>query len=382
MFLHSQTINSFIQRVKNTAKNIYLQEFYPRGLFLHHFHFEFHIVETKSTLAYYSTEFNSISLSEVLITSADEEFIKNILRHELVHVLCYESNPQDFERAPHGPQFHYFCGKLNYGPKVSQATANIPASNSSSNTANKTQQEIDFEKMMEKVQKLLSLSKSSNLHEAQSAAQMANSILEKYNLDVYYFEKKYSQENSSKKEHTTYSEYIFKRAKRDVKLVSIGGILTNFWVEIIYCSRDQGAYLCAIGEKHNIEIAKYIAGFLDIEFERLWCIASNNNPSLKGLRAKNSFYDGIREGYSSKIKEAQKKSKKSDPEIMNALTTIEKKLQESVKLVFPKLGTVQSSRLINRESLQLGIQAGKNLTIQTGISHQSSNSSNTTLCLN
>ena len=60
------------------------------------------------------------------------------------------------------------------------------------------------------------------------------------------------------------------------------------------------------GSRTNVELADYVANFLDQELERLFSVYQKEHSDLKGQRAKNSFFKGMAEGYVEKIKKTQK----------------------------------------------------------------------------
>lgn len=208
------------------------------------------------------------------------------------------------------------------------------------------------EKLIERVKKLLALASSSNSHESALATAKANEILLKYNLQTL------------NERHDDDEEICVKKTvsakKRNGKLEAIYEILTSFFVCPVF-NRGRGqCYLEIVGSRTNVELADYVAGFLDHELERLWKLAQKENPSLKGMAKKNSFMRALGKSYGEKTKDVQKGSGKD-------LIPLQKNLARQVELVFPRLGGVSSQGQFHADSAAAGAKHGKSLSINPGL---------------
>ena len=130
-------------------------------------------------------------------------------------------------------------------------------------------------------------------------------------------------------------------------------------------SRAQGAIcLEIVGTVVNVEIAEYVAHFLDIELEKQWEQARCKHRSLKGMLAKNSFFLGLAKGYCEKVA-TLKRSYSGD--LSRALLVLEKKLVDAKAMVYPRLRYTRTSAGFCPASSSLGHTAGSSLTINPAI---------------
>lgn len=151
------------------------------------------------------------------------------------------------------------------------------------------------EKIIEKIQKLLALSESSNPHEAERAAERAQALMLKHNIEmqsVTDHDSEYvGEETEVYKRQTIYAKYI-------------NDILANFFfVRLVTSRRSGGKVITIVGEKSNVQTAVYMREFLSVTFVRLW--EQYKEETGSGVGAKQSFYYGVWKGFKDKM-EAQK----------------------------------------------------------------------------
>lgn len=136
------------------------------------------------------------------------------------------------------------------------------------------------EKIIEKVQKLLALSNSSNEHEAKLAMENANKLLTKYNLSMKDVEEV----------HSDIIEHVVERSGRISKwrIVLLQSIAELNFCEVLYLQRiNKPKDLIIVGKDHNIivaiEIYRYLVQFLD----------RNVKENTKHISCKNSYRIGF-----------------------------------------------------------------------------------------
>lgn len=283
-----------------------------------------------------------IGLNKKLITQAKEAVIKDILRHELAHYLTYIRT--DFIDHAHGKEFQKTCQDFGWSQLVSKASLNI------------ADQELYYEvekkdKLMAKVKRLLKLAESDNQHEAELATLKANQLLLKYNLEM-----------EPTVDWTLYSHTVLKGARRSAKLAAIYDILKHFLVAPVFIYGKNEVQLEVTGTKENIELADYIAHFLDQKLERLW----KAQTELKGLRAKNSFFLGVAKGFESKMESTPLSSHES-----KQLIIIKEDLQEKMSLIHRRLSSSSQSGSRNLAAFMKGTESGKNLNINKAMKNKS-----------
>ncbi len=358
MFLYSKTIEAFLVRIKQDTRKILREEMsldvqksrvlfrgilYPLNIV---------VFEDQTRLGYFDSRSYELGLSKKLLFQAKDEVIKNVIRHELAHFMCYLLyGPQ----VLHGEEFHQVCKSFGWDSSVYAAYANIELENSNVKT--------DIEKtkkLLEKLKKLLALGSSDNIHEKELATLKANQLLLEHNLDLSK-----SQQDDEGFEETVYVKRVLSSSRKSAKHTAIYEILKTFFVSPVFNHGRGIFYLEVIGELTSVELADYVANFLDTELEVLWKQTQKENPHLKGSASKNSFFKGVAKGYVEKI-EKQKRSLAAGMDLI----AIEKNIQRHLTLVYPRIGHASlSSGQFNGEAHNAGINKGFNLSIKPALNH-------------
>ena len=359
MHLYSKTIEIFLTRVRAMTRAILREEmsmdvqksrvlykriFYPLNIV---------VFEDNSRLGYFDSRSYELGLSKKLMYQAHDEVIKNILRHELAHFVCYLKFGT---RVVHGEEFHEMCRLYGWGPEVYAAYANIEIENSKTpNTNEKTQ------KLLARLRKLLALASSDNAFESEMATIKANELLLEHNLDL--------SKSVLEIEEEVCVVRVLSANRKTTKHVAIYEILKTFYVSPVFNHGRGIFYLEVIGDRTSVELAEYVANFLDRELENLWNQTKKDHPNLKGKASKNSFFRGVSKGYVDKI-ELQKKNLASH----NDLVVIEKNIERYLSLVYPRIGhSALSSSTHNEDAHRAGKQKGANLSINPAIKSQNKN---------
>ncbi len=298
-------------------------------------------------LGYFDSEFLELGFHECLMQSSKEK-LKDIIRHEIAHYITYilHGNTQ-----PHGNEFCAFCQNMGWGETIYKATTCLDDGHFTQAFTNP---------ILNKIQKLLALSTSSNEHEAELAMVKSQQLLLKYNLDARYI--------STNEEEYFVLKRVMKRKREDAKMRAISKILETFFVNIVLNRTSEFTYLEIVGTEVNVEIAEYVCSVLEIEFDNLWNHAQLTSK-LHGTIAKNSFFLGISKGYCNKIN-ALKKSYNTN--VTHALVALEKQLVEAQTMAYPRLRSVTRKGSYCPTSSQLGEQAGKHLNINPAINKSDS----------
>ena len=134
--------------------------------------------------------------------------------------------------------------------------------------------------LFRKIEKLMALSTSSNSYEAELALLKSQELVLKHNIDTTFV--------TGQPEEQMHLKRIIKERRETAKMRCIARILETFFVSVIFNRGQEYTYLEVLGEEANIEIAEYVAGFLDNELESLWNQAQKKT-GIKGATAKNSF---------------------------------------------------------------------------------------------
>jgi predicted metal-dependent hydrolase len=301
-------------------------------------------------LGHFNAPYLQIGLSRQLIYSAKDSVLRDILKHELAHYLTYIR----YGDVPaHGPEFRSVCLEYGFPQEVANATMNLAASNESK------MGDINSERILEKVKKLLKLAQSSNVHEAELATVKANQILLRYNLDQL----------DATDAPILYLDRLLPQKRKDSKLTAIYDILRHFVVRTVISQGKDTCCLEVSGNLTNVKLARYVAEFLDRELEHLWSVAKKEH-TLKGLRSKNSFFLGVAKGFDQKMQSAKAGLNLKD---QKALVLVEQRLIEGTDQIYRHLSKASSGQVLDRGAQDIGIQSGKSLSIRQGVEGKQKN---------
>ncbi|MCE5295374.1 MAG: SprT-like domain-containing protein [Chlamydiales bacterium] len=355
MQVYSKKIVRFIEEIKHTVKVILAKEvrlkvhgerFYDRtGRFS--YPIKIVVYNNKNMLGYFAADFYEMGFHETLMHSSKTQ-LHNIIRHEIAHYLTFINYPQGV--MPHGQEFKAECQKYGWTEDVYRATTCLDDGQMHVDTGDNS--------ILRKVQKLMALSESSNVHEAELAMIKSQQLLLKHNIDSSYI--------GNDDEEKMYMHRVLKQKKETAKMRAIAQILETFFVSPVYFRTDGFIYLEIVGTKTNIEIAEYVTKFLEHELEAQWLTNQKTHKALKGLIAKNSFFIGIAKGYCNKI-QALKREYTNDVE--RAVMVIEKKLVEAKSMVYSRLKTCKSSASFCSQSSALGELVGSRLNINPALTN-------------
>ena len=346
MIVYDSTSLAFIQKAEQMVREI-LQECgltVRRSRFLwKNYLYPIHVVVFEGKeWGHFNAPYFQIALNRKLIYSAKDSVVRDILRHELAH---YFTLLEYGTVQSHGKEFHEICTRFQFPENVSAATMNLENENLSK------EGDLRSEKILEKVKKLLSLAQSANAHEAELATLKANELLLRHNLDYV------------DQEETLYLDRLLVRKRKDDKLAAIYEILRHFIVRPVISMGRGTVCLEVTGTKTNVTLARYVAEFLDRELDHQW-EAARKEYGLSGLRAKNSFYLGMARGFDEKMKGVKSKFSEQD---RNALVKVEENLEDKIRVIYRRLGTVQSGRETDYEAREAGKAKGRNLSIRHGV---------------
>lgn len=347
--IHSRTIDVFLTRVRAYVKDIMLSEMNinfkkTRYEFKNSYYpLHFYVFEDYKYLGLFEPNLHRIGLHKQLFFYQDEKILKDTLRHELAHLYHFLTEPRTYHQHKHGKNYHDICKKFGWGESVCKALV-------------QTNDIVNFqnEKILSKIKKLMALTTSFNVYESELATAKANELLIKHNLTFF-----------DRKDHD--EDYIFVKRILSGKVIcakqtAIIAILQKFLViPVINRKNDRTFYIEVTGRKVNVELAHYMADYLDIEFDRLWKEALKKHMGVK----KSSFMTGLGEGYLEKIK-------LRSATYSEQLQLIDTHLEDQLKFAYPSLQKVYAQRKFCSRSKKLGTQIGRNIRLRPAITRKRS----------
>lgn len=352
MLVYSKTLATFQARLKKRAFLLLQSECQIQTMRerfkVGEFSYPLNIVtfEDPKLFGFFSTHLFQIGINRKLIYEARDQVIDNILRHELAHYLCFIKYGRTID--DHGLEYRDLCRTYGWAEDVYSAKMNLQLENDRFENA-------DQVKIIEKVQKLLQLANSTNIHESELATSKANQLMLEHNLS-------HLGRTDLVDDEMVFLKRSLEAPKFNAKIQSLANIMDEFYVKAIISRGPEKVYLEIIGEKENVEMADYILHFLDSEFEKLWNQEKAKNAHLKGLKAKNSFMSGLSKGFLEKIK-----LERSKVVTQKELITLNLKAQEQLRQVYPSLSQVGNQRGHDSLAHSLGHRAGQNISISKGL---------------
>jgi hypothetical protein len=348
MFIYDSTSIAFSRKAEEMAREIIASLGIPvrrqRFLFKNYLYPIHVVIFEGSELGHFNAPFLQLGLNRKLVYLAKDSVLRDILKHEIAHYLCYLHYGE--VATSHGREFKETCQRYGFSSEVAAATIDLEAANLSK------EGDLDSERVIEKVKKLLQLAQSSNVHEAELATMKANELLLRHNLN-----------RVSSDDGPIYLERVINQKRKDTKQMAIFDILRHFVVKPVLSS---GKNICCIeisGSYTNVRLAQYVAEFLDRELDHLWQKARQEH-GFSGLVAKNSFFLGVAKGFEEKMKRSKMGFSESD---QKALIVVEKQLEENTRLIYRRLSTTSSSGSVDSGARAAGIEEGKTLSIRKGV---------------
>lgn len=236
---------------------------------------------------------------------------------------------------------------------------------------------------LEKLKKLLRLSKSPNEHESALAMQRAQEIALRYAVDLASV----SANDQKPSDRNIEQEKVSKKATRYRKMI-IWILQNHFSVKIVYDGGSSARDIWYIGTKSDIEFAQWVYNFLDEEFPRLWKRYSVSTYVPDNERT--TYFYGVYQGLNAKLDENKKKivSERiaeiaSENGVGAAQTTSNNyaiavrdnkvAIDKAMKSFFPDLGKGVRSRITLRSNgtHSAGMSAGRSINLNRPISYSS-----------
>jgi len=230
------------------------------------------------------------------------------------------------------------------------------------------------EQLLLKIQKLLSLATSSNEHEAKLAAEKANELMIKHNINL-------SQLNSIAPDQYINEEVVVGKSMPYEAHWVMQVLDAHFFVRCLFKASRKNAWLekekkwgtrpavvWFVGEKTNVQVAHYVFGFLVQKYKQLWkqFQAEHGMPH----DSKGSYYRGLTSGLDSQLRR-----KRQSMEDEMALVIVEDpNLKKKMAEFHPKVKVVQTETYGNDSyAAAHGHMEGKKLKIQRGLESSAGN---------
>ena len=307
----------------------------------------------------------TITLSIRLIENHSWDVVVEILKHEMAHQYVSE-HLSDMDGTDHGEPFKKACKRLGVASWAARAAGDLPGEQIPCIRQRVVSSED--QRLLDRVEKLLSLSQSTNEHEAFLAMQKSREICAKHNLDKHL---------RQKNEDSLDSLFLCRKKRKtdpiDAKILSI--MNEHFSVRVIHtsifdavaCTKFQAAEL--LGRRENILMAEYVYHFLRQQCDSLWS-SYKKSTKVHGSRRR-SYQLGVLSGFDDKLVSAGSIDKKIIQDAgrkmqdVIALQKVERSsLEDYVEVRYPRLSKKSwGSGRLDQGAFQKGQVEGRRLNL-------------------
>ncbi|MFM7201133.1 MAG: SprT-like domain-containing protein [Myxococcota bacterium] len=251
------------------------------------------ILPMKGKWAFWDGLTRTIALNPELIRLHGWDVTVEILKHEMAHQLAQD---RFGATGGHGRPFELACKLLGVEDWATAASGELPTCISRPSERTLTDEE---EKLLRRVEKLLSLATSSNEHEALLAMQRVQELYARHN---------FLNLQSEKTSHWLQLTIRLDRKRIEKHTSMICSILIgHFFVRVVTrkafdpLKLDSYSALDLIGTRENVKMAEYVYHFLLNQTASLYEQKKHTLPATRS--AKGDFTLGVLDGFRRKLAE-------------------------------------------------------------------------------
>jgi len=337
----------------------------------------FRVIDSRSTLGLWEPAARTISISSVLIGECSWDTVINVLKHEMAHQYVHEIMGRGME-LPHGPAFEAACEKLGVPYPFNTGAGDSPKIFTD---ADQHSPDLEYDKRVAKVRKMLSLAGSANRHEAAVAMSKANSFIRRYNLERL----------DKANEGTQYRYTIKNTGRKRLHVIErrIAGILMDFfYVDVVYAElfdagkAESHKTIELLGTFENIAFASHVYDFLRQRVELLWDGYRCDSRAPGKLRK--TYILGLLQGFREKLEREEKACLtpagidggiEKHKTISGLVVAKDNGLTEFIAGRFPRLRKVRynTPEIRCRSTFSAGKHEGGKITINKPVEHKDGN---------
>ncbi len=245
----------------------------------------FTLSQVGSHLGQWSPATRTMSIDATLVFDKPWSVVREVLKHEIAHQFVDEVM-QIHDQTAHGPAFEDICRRFAIDPRAT----GVPS---------QPEGEEGGSPVLRRITRLLALAESPNVHEAEAAMNAAQRLMLKHNIDATV---------AAAKEGYAFLHVGVPRRRVEAHEHVLAGLLSGyFFVRVIwvpsYLPREgrSGRVLELCGTPSNLEVARYVHGFLLETGERLWR-EHKRSRAIAGDKERRRFLFGVMAGFRDKLK--------------------------------------------------------------------------------
>jgi Protein of unknown function (DUF2786)/SprT-like family len=327
------------------------------------------IEELKSVWGTWNAFTRVITINRQLIVKHSWDVVLEVLKHEMAHQ--YVSEVLGFnDDTAHGATFKKACAVLGVSSWAASAAGGIP---DVIPTLRERVLSPEDERLLSKVEKLLSLAQSSNEHEALRAMEKVKELYSIHRLD------RLKRQSSNEEMDSIYLTNKKKKISRpESKIFQL--LVDHFRVKVIqtslYDAGDLVRYKAAevLGRRENVLMAEYVFAFLMAQIDGLW--ASHKKLTKCPGTLRESFQLGVLSGFGEKLSLVKADvaaraggERWSDADEKSLVVLERNELSDFVSRKYPRLAKKSlGRRSLDAASFASGQTHGRSLTLNRPIS--------------
>jgi hypothetical protein len=242
------------------------------------------LVDSASHLGRWVATGRRIELQRAFVLDRPWPEVVSVLVHEMAHqfvdeVLCVR------DETAHGETFRRVCAERGIDGRAAGAPAAAP--------------DVEVDRVLDRIRKLLALAGSPNQHEAEIAMRKAHELMLRHNIEVAA---------TRRTEHSYEIRHLGDPNRRGTRVESeIAALLSElFFVKVIRvpvyvpCTGKSGLVYEIAGTRANVEMASHVWAFLLATADRLWA-ENRHDARVRSGRDRLIYQSGVIGGFRDKL---------------------------------------------------------------------------------
>lgn len=313
----------------------------------------FQLLDSENLLGSWHARDRVISIQREFICKNKWLEVLEVLKHEMAHQYVHEIL-KVFDETAHGPAFQEVCRERNIVAKSKGESSTDPK----------------VMKLLSKIDKLLALAESDELHEAEQAAQQAHRLLVKHHIKLAQVEDyskafqkmSFCQLGEPKSRHYQYEYGI-------ANLLNEHFFVSTIWVGAYSVTHSQAGNVLEIcGRSEDLEIASYVYDFINHHLKFAWS-KYKKETQAKGLKKRLSFSLGLVQGFAKKMQEGKQNFQTDEQGLIylgQALTA------QFLEGRYPHIRTRKTGGWSPSHDYHHGFEEGQTLRLRKGLKQEGS----------
>jgi hypothetical protein len=244
----------------------------------------FALTELGRRLGQWNSHTRTLSIDRTLVIEQPWSVVREVLKHEIAHQFVDEILKVR-DQAAHGPAFEDVCRRFG----IDARATGMPAAPAGADGGSP---------VLRRIARLLALAESPNVHEAEAAMKAAQRLMLRHNIDAAVA--------AASDGYAFIHLGVPRRRVEAAEHVLAGMLARHFFVEAIwvpsYLASEgrSGRVLELCGTLSNLEVARYVHGFLLETGERLWR-EHRRRHGIAGDSERRRFLVGVMAGFDEKL---------------------------------------------------------------------------------